>query len=308
MLVGKDIFLTSTPGWHLFFIYPPVAAVLMTPLAFGPYLFWQLAWTVAGVGRDAVGAAALRGAARLEARAGRLGRARRRRADPHDAGLRPGQHVPDGPRRGRPAAALARGARSTSGRCRASSSGSPRRSSSRRRCSASSPFLAGKRRAAITAAVSFFVFTGIGYVVPAAQHGRVLRRAVRRRHPYGLAPLRRQPVAARRLLPPRRHEPARRRWSASASAGVVALLGARRRGALVARRAAGLRRRARRAVHQPRLAAVVDPPLRVDPADGRRRADPGAAALGAGPGRVLGRLGVPVPAAGAAARTASRSS
>jgi alpha-1,2-mannosyltransferase len=50
MLVGKDIFLTSTPGWHLFFIYPPVAAVLMTPLAFGPYLFWQLAWTVAGVG------------------------------------------------------------------------------------------------------------------------------------------------------------------------------------------------------------------------------------------------------------------
>jgi alpha-1,2-mannosyltransferase len=50
MLVGKDIFLTSTPGWHLFFIYPPIAAVLMTPLAFGPYLFWQLAWTVAGVG------------------------------------------------------------------------------------------------------------------------------------------------------------------------------------------------------------------------------------------------------------------
>ena len=50
MLVGKDIFLTSTPGWHLFFIYPPIAAVLMTPLAFGPYLFWQLAWTLAGVG------------------------------------------------------------------------------------------------------------------------------------------------------------------------------------------------------------------------------------------------------------------
>ena len=50
MLVGKDIFLTSTPGWNLFFIYPPIAAVLMTPLAFGPYLFWQLAWTLAGVG------------------------------------------------------------------------------------------------------------------------------------------------------------------------------------------------------------------------------------------------------------------
>lgn len=50
MLVGKDIFATSTPGWHLFFIYPPIAAVLMTPLAFGPYLFWQLVWTLAGVG------------------------------------------------------------------------------------------------------------------------------------------------------------------------------------------------------------------------------------------------------------------
>jgi alpha-1,2-mannosyltransferase len=50
MLAGKDIFLTSTPGWHLFFIYPPVSAVLMIPLAFGPYLFWQLAWTIAGVG------------------------------------------------------------------------------------------------------------------------------------------------------------------------------------------------------------------------------------------------------------------
>ena len=50
MLVGKDIFLTSTPGWNLFFIYPPISAVLMVPLAFGPYLFWQLVWTLAGVG------------------------------------------------------------------------------------------------------------------------------------------------------------------------------------------------------------------------------------------------------------------
>ena len=50
MLAGRDIFATTTPGWHLFFIYPPIAAVLMTPLAFGPYLFWQLAWTTALVG------------------------------------------------------------------------------------------------------------------------------------------------------------------------------------------------------------------------------------------------------------------
>jgi alpha-1,2-mannosyltransferase len=47
MLAGKDIFATTTPFWKLFFIYPPIAAVLMTPLAFGPYLMWQLVWTAA---------------------------------------------------------------------------------------------------------------------------------------------------------------------------------------------------------------------------------------------------------------------
>jgi alpha-1,2-mannosyltransferase len=47
MLAGKDIFATTTPFWNLYFIYPPIAAVLMTPLAFGPYLIWQLVWTAA---------------------------------------------------------------------------------------------------------------------------------------------------------------------------------------------------------------------------------------------------------------------
>jgi len=47
MLAGKDIFATTTPFWKLYFIYPPIAAVLMTPLAFGPYLMWQLVWTAA---------------------------------------------------------------------------------------------------------------------------------------------------------------------------------------------------------------------------------------------------------------------
>ncbi len=42
MLAGKDIFATTTPVWHLYFIYPPIAAILMTPLAFGPYVFWQV--------------------------------------------------------------------------------------------------------------------------------------------------------------------------------------------------------------------------------------------------------------------------
>lgn len=45
MLAGKNIFETTTPFWNLYFIYPPVAAVLMVPLAFGPYVMWQIIWT-----------------------------------------------------------------------------------------------------------------------------------------------------------------------------------------------------------------------------------------------------------------------
>ncbi|WP_114558477.1 glycosyltransferase 87 family protein [Desertihabitans aurantiacus] len=49
MLAGGNIYTTQSPGYGLFFIYPPVAAVLMTPLAFGPYALWQVLWTLAGV-------------------------------------------------------------------------------------------------------------------------------------------------------------------------------------------------------------------------------------------------------------------
>lgn len=45
MLAGKDIYATTTPGWNLYFIYPPIAAILMVPLAIGPYWLWQLLWT-----------------------------------------------------------------------------------------------------------------------------------------------------------------------------------------------------------------------------------------------------------------------
>ena len=45
MLAGGDIYATQTPGWNLYFIYPPIAAVLMVPLAVGPYVVWQLIWT-----------------------------------------------------------------------------------------------------------------------------------------------------------------------------------------------------------------------------------------------------------------------
>ena len=44
LLAGNDIFQTVTPVWHLYFIYPPIAAILMIPLAFGPYVMWQLLW------------------------------------------------------------------------------------------------------------------------------------------------------------------------------------------------------------------------------------------------------------------------
>jgi alpha-1,2-mannosyltransferase len=45
LVAGKDIYATSTPVWNLPFIYPPIAAVLMVPLAVGPYWMWQLIWT-----------------------------------------------------------------------------------------------------------------------------------------------------------------------------------------------------------------------------------------------------------------------
>jgi alpha-1,2-mannosyltransferase len=45
MLAGGDIYVTTTPFWKLYFIYPPIAAILMVPLAWGPYVFWQLVWT-----------------------------------------------------------------------------------------------------------------------------------------------------------------------------------------------------------------------------------------------------------------------
>ena len=50
MLAGRDIYATTTPFWKLYFIYPPIAAILMVPLAVGPYIFWQLVWTAGLVG------------------------------------------------------------------------------------------------------------------------------------------------------------------------------------------------------------------------------------------------------------------
>lgn len=44
LLTGKDIYQTQTP-LGLWYIYPPIAAVLMVPLVLGPYTLWQVVWT-----------------------------------------------------------------------------------------------------------------------------------------------------------------------------------------------------------------------------------------------------------------------
>ncbi len=45
MLAGRDIYQTVTPVMELWFIYPPIAAVLMAPLALFSYGLWQIIWT-----------------------------------------------------------------------------------------------------------------------------------------------------------------------------------------------------------------------------------------------------------------------
>lgn len=45
LLAGKDIYATRTPFWNLPFIYPPIAALIMVPIAFGRYVMWQVLWT-----------------------------------------------------------------------------------------------------------------------------------------------------------------------------------------------------------------------------------------------------------------------
>ncbi|MGI3781206.1 MAG: glycosyltransferase 87 family protein [Janthinobacterium lividum] len=163
MLAGKDIFLTSTPGWHLFFIYPPVSAVLMTPLAFGPYLFWQLAWTVAGVGATQsvlrrcgvprgwklalVGSVALVAVEPIRTTLG-YGQVNTFLMALVVADLLP--RWPGAPQHRRPLQGVLVG-------IAASIKLTPA-------LFGVFALVAGKRRAAITAAVSFFVFTGLGYV------------------------------------------------------------------------------------------------------------------------------------------------
>ena len=163
MLLGKDIFLTSTPGWNLFFIYPPIAAVLMTPLAFGPYLFWQLAWTLAQVG--ATQSVLRRCGVPRGWRLALVGSVALVAVEPIRTTLGYGQvniflmalvvadllpRWPGAPTHRRPLQGVLVGLAAAIKLTPA--------------LFGVFAFLAGKRRAAIVAAVSFFVFTGIGYL------------------------------------------------------------------------------------------------------------------------------------------------
>jgi len=48
MLHGQNIMEWTSPGFHLWFIYPPAAAIIMVPLAVGPFIVWELLW-IAGL-------------------------------------------------------------------------------------------------------------------------------------------------------------------------------------------------------------------------------------------------------------------
>lgn len=48
MLHGVNIMQWTSPGFHLWFIYPPAAALIMLPLAVGPFIMWELMW-IAGL-------------------------------------------------------------------------------------------------------------------------------------------------------------------------------------------------------------------------------------------------------------------
>ena len=171
MLAGKDIYATTTPFWNLYFIYPPIAAVLMVPLAVGPYWLWQLIRTFlliwaqrsvmkrCGVPRGWV--LGLVGVVVVLA----IG------TDPHHPGLRPGQHHPDGTGGGGPAARPARRARSWSstrgpgGRLpQGTFIGLAAAIKLTPALFAVLAFLAGRKRVAWTAVISFFAFTAFGAI------------------------------------------------------------------------------------------------------------------------------------------------
>ena len=292
MLAGKDIFATTTPFWNLYFIYPPIAAILMTPLAFGPYALWQVVWTGGLVWAQQ--SVLKRCGAPRGWKLGLIGIAVLLAVEPIRTTLGYGQVntilmalvvadlLPDAPgeRRRIPQGTLIGLA--------AAIKLTPA-------LFVIFAFLIGKTRVAITAMISFAVFTGIGAILLFRETLGVLRRTVRRRHAYRIAAVHRKPVAARGVLPTRRLFA---RYRSGGTCGVRDLGCARLpgRGSLVAARREGLCGRHRGTHDLPGFPAVVDPPLCVDSAHGHGRTVARRAALGSIPRRLLGGLGLRVSA------------
>ena len=206
MLAGRDIFLTTTPFWNLYFIYPPIAAVLMTPLAFGPYMMWQLIWTAGLIWAQQ--SVLRRCGVPRGWKLGLIGIAVVLAVEPIRTTLGYGQVntmlmafvvadlLPDAPVR--------------------NGSGGERRWIPQGVLTGLAAaikltpalfvvfmFLISKRRAAITAMISFVAFTAIGAIFLFSETIAVLDRPLWWRHPDGVAPVHRQPVSPRGLLPAR---------------------------------------------------------------------------------------------------------
>ena len=284
---------TTTPIWNLYFIYPPIAAILMTPLAFGPYVFWQVVWTGGLVWAQQ--SVLKRCGAPRGWKLGLLGIAVVLAVEPIRTTLGYGQVntmlmalviadlLPDPPeqRRRIPQGSLIGLAAAIK----------------------LTPalfvifmLLIGKRRAAITAIISFAVFTGIGAILLFREtvvfFGGLSGGDTRTASPLY--------TGNQSLLGVffRLGDSSRTTTLLGlAVAGILAVLGCLVAASLVAQPRKGLRGRNRGTDHLSGLAAVLDAPLRVDPSYGNGRAVSGRAALGPVRRWALGGLGVRLPAA-----------
>ncbi len=300
MLAGRDIFATTTPFWNLYFIYPPIAAILMTPLAFGPYLFWQVVWTAGLVWAQQ--SVLKRCGVPRGWKLGLIGIAVVLAVEPVRTTLGYGQVntmlmalvvadlLPDAPgeRRRIPQGSLIGLA--------AAIKLTPM-------LFVVFAFLIGKRRVAVTALISFAAFTVIGAILLFSEtvefFGGLSGGNTRTASPLyaGNQSLlgvffRLGDSSRATTLDRARH---RRPGGAARMPG---------RGVLVARRPAGVRGGPRRGLHLPGLAAVLDPPLRLDPAAGGGRRPSGATEVGPGARRLLGGLGGGLPCRWRCCRTA----
>ena len=295
MLAGKDIFATTTPFWNLYFIYPPIAAILMTPLAFGPYVFWQVVWTGGLVWAQQ--SVLKRCGAPRGWKLGLIGIAVVLAVEPIRTTLGYGQVntilmalviadlLPDAPgeRRRIPQGTLIGLA--------AALKLTPA-------LFVIFAFLIGKTRVAITAMISFAVFTGIGAILLFREtlvfFGGLSGGDTRTASPLYTGNQSLLGVFFRLVDSSRVTTVV-----GLAVAAILAVLGCLVAAHWWRQERKGLCRRPGRTDHLSGVAAVVDPSLRVDPADGDGRIVAGSTSMGSIRRRILGDLGLCVSAAGA---------